>query len=79
MGSWLHFCDRIGLKFNSNIEPSDFIFHLFEKLNEELNRAPGDTNKEIEEKKEEESEEQACKRFNIFKKKRKILLFEIYL
>ena len=66
-----HFCDRIGLKFNSNIEPSDFIFHLFEKLNEELNRAPGDTNKEIEEKKEEESEEQACKRFNIFHKKKK--------
>ena len=66
-----NFCEKIGLKFNSNIEPFDFIHHLLEKLNEELNRASGNVDIEIEEQKEGESDEQASKRFNTFHKKKK--------
>ena len=73
------FCDRIGLKYNPNIEPFDFIFKFFEKLNEELNRASGDYKKDIEGQKEGESDEDTSKRFiSNYKKKTDSIITDLF-
>ena len=66
-----YFCKRIGLTSCYNVEPYDFIFHLFEKFNEELNRASGDYKKEIDSQKKDESDEEACRRFKINSRRNK--------
>lgn len=74
------FCKNIGLTNLKNADPCDFIYKLLDKLNEELNKASGDYNKDIEEQKEGESDEETSKRFlSNFKKKKNSVITDLFM
>ena len=77
------FCQLINLKNYQNLEPTDFIYNFFEKLNEEFNRVPGDykekEQEEEQEQKEGESDEEASKRFlNNLKKRKNSIITDLF-
>ena len=65
------FCKKLNIMNINNADPYTFIYYLLNQLNEELNRASGKFNEEIQEQQEGESDEETSRRFTSFNKKKK--------
>ena len=65
------FCKKLNIMITNNADPFTFIYYLFDQFNEELNRATGEFNEEIQEQQKGETDEEASRRFIAFNKKKK--------